>query len=66
MAFDAALALRMITNGRLRGDEIRFSVGAVNYVGRVHGDTMRGEVEGSAAGAWTAARKDRRLAAGDE
>jgi len=53
-----------ITNGRLRGDEIRFTVGSVSYVGRVNGNTMRGEAKGAAATAWTAVRKPEKLAAG--
>ena len=31
-----------ITDGRLRGDEITFKVGAATYTGRVSGDTMSG------------------------
>src|SRR6185295_17355135 len=45
-----------ITNGRLRGDEISFSAGGVDYAGRVNGDTMSGNVKGAAGGAWTATR----------
>ena len=40
-----------ITDGRLRGNEISFSVGATRYTGRVNGDAMHG-----ANGAWTATR----------
>lgn len=46
-----------ITNGRLHGDEIRFTVGGADYVGRVDGDAMRGDVKSGATGAWTAVRK---------
>lgn len=46
-----------IANGRLRGDEIRFTAGGTEYVGRVTGDTMSGNSAGSAAGQWTARRK---------
>ena len=46
-----------ITNGRLRGDQIRFTVGGTEYTGRVNGDTMSGDLKGSATGAWTATRK---------
>ena len=53
-----------VTFGRLRGDEIRFTVGGVPYVGRVQGNTMRGESRGGAATAWTAVRKANRVAAG--
>lgn len=41
-----------IANGRLRGDQISFSVGGTSYVGLVNGDTM----EGSAPASWRAAR----------
>jgi len=46
-----------ITNGRLRGDQIRFTVGGTDYTGRVNGDTMSGDLKGSATGVWTATRK---------
>ena len=52
-----------ITFGRLRGDEIRFTVGGVSYVGRVNGNTMRGESRGGSAAAWTAMRREK-VAAG--
>ena len=45
-----------ITNGRLRGDQISFSVGGTDYVGRVNGDAMDGRMQGNAAGAWKATR----------
>ncbi len=51
-----------ITFGRLRGDEIRFTVGGVSYAGRVQGETMRGEVKGGAFAAWTAVRKPQKVA----
>jgi SAM-dependent methyltransferase len=51
-----------ITFGRLRGDEIRFTVGGVSYVGRVNGNTMRGEVKGGTVAAWTAVRKQEKVA----
>jgi len=46
-----------IANGQLRGDQIRFTVGGTEYTGRVNGDTMSGDLKGSASGAWTARRK---------
>jgi hypothetical protein len=46
-----------ITKGRLRGDRISFAVRGIEYDGRVAGDTMSGELKGSATGAWTAKRK---------
>ena len=52
-----------IANGRLRGDQIRFTARGTEYVGRVTGDTMSGDLKGSASGTWTARRKtgDQRL-----
>ena len=46
-----------ITNGRLRGDRISFTVGGADYVGRVNGDTMSGDLKGGATGDWRAVRK---------
>ena len=46
-----------ITSGRLRGDQIRFTVGGTEYTGHVNGDTMSGDLKGSATGVWTATRK---------
>jgi len=46
-----------VANGRLRGDQIRFSIRGTEYIGRVAGDTMSGELKGGATGAWTATRK---------
>jgi SAM-dependent methyltransferase len=46
-----------ITNGRLRGDRISFTVGGVDYAGRVNGDTMSGDLKGGATGDWRAVRK---------
>jgi SAM-dependent methyltransferase len=45
-----------IEDGRLRGDEIRFNVNAVEYTGRVNGDSMEGVAKGRATAAWTAKR----------
>lgn len=46
-----------IAKGRLRGDRISFTVHGIEYDGRVAGDTMSGDLKGSATGAWTATRK---------
>jgi precorrin-6B methylase 2 len=46
-----------IANGRLRGDEISFSVGNAKYVGKVNGSTMGGSVTGGPGGTWTAKKK---------
>jgi len=44
-----------ITNGRMRGDQISFSVGGIKFSGRVDGDSMRDE-----GGAWSAVRIESR------
>jgi len=46
-----------ITDGRLRGEEISFTVGNAKYSGRVNGGTMRGTLTGGSGGNWTATRK---------
>ena len=46
-----------ISDGRLRGDNISFSVGKTKYSGRVDGNSMTGELSGGATGKWSAARK---------
>jgi len=43
-----------ISEGKLRGDEITFNVGAAKYTGRVNGNAMKGTVSGG--GAWSATR----------
>jgi hypothetical protein len=45
-----------IENGRVRGDEISFSVRGDEYVGCVQGDVMKGRTKGHAAGEWSAMR----------
>jgi precorrin-6B methylase 2 len=44
-------------NGRLRGDEITFTAGGAQYVGRVSGNTMQGTfTSGASTGTWSASR----------
>lgn len=43
-----------IENGRLRGEEIRFTVNSVVYTGRVSGNTMSGVATGRVTRAWRA------------
>jgi SAM-dependent methyltransferase len=43
-----------ISDGRLRGDQISFSAGGVEYSGRVNGNTIEGTLKGG--GNWTATR----------
>jgi precorrin-6B methylase 2 len=45
-----------IANGRLRGDQITFSAGGVNYTGRVNGSAIQGTTTGAASGSWSATR----------
>ncbi|MGZ5141475.1 MAG: hypothetical protein ACXWCX_27065, partial [Burkholderiales bacterium] len=45
-----------IENGRLRGDQISFTAGGVEYVGRVNAEAITGELKGNANNAWTAVR----------
>ena len=45
-----------ITNARMSGDTITFSVDGREYSGKVNGDRMEGAVKGSMAGKWSAAR----------
>ena len=46
-----------ISDGRLRGDQIRFTVGTTEYLGRVTGNRIEGTVRGGGpATTWTATR----------
>jgi hypothetical protein len=46
-----------VTNGKLSGEIINFSVGNVNYTGRVSGETMQGTLDAAGkAGTWSAIR----------
>ncbi len=46
-----------ISGGRLRGDEIAFTVGGATYTGRVEGNVMRGTRSSGGGRAWTATRR---------
>ena len=47
-----------IADGRVRGEQIRFTVGAAEYTGRVAGDRIEGTVRGGGRQpAWTATRR---------
>jgi hypothetical protein len=47
-----------ISNGKLDGERIHFSVGGTQYSGRVNGDTMEGAAgAGAAKSAWRASLK---------
>lgn len=45
-----------VTEGRLRGNEISFTVGNARYTGRVDGNSMKGNVTGGAISTWSASR----------
>jgi hypothetical protein len=45
-----------ITDGRLAGDQIRFSAGGTQYSGRVSGNTIEGTMSGAASGSFRATR----------
>ena len=45
-----------ITDGRLRGNEIAFTVGPMRFRGHVNGNTMEGTLSGGTTSTWTAAR----------
>jgi len=45
-----------LTETTLRGDQIKFTAGGVQYTGTVNGDVMQGTMSGSATGAWRATR----------
>ena len=48
------LGSQPITDGRLRGDQITFTVGSTKYSGKVNGSTMEGT--GGRGGTWKATR----------
>jgi len=45
-----------VTNGRLRGDQITFTAGTAQYMGRVNGNAIEGTIKGGGDGAWRATR----------
>ena len=49
-----------ISNGKLRGEDITFEVGAAKYTGKVNGNSMKGTIVGASprpGGSWTAMKK---------
>jgi hypothetical protein len=46
-----------LTETTLRGDQIKFTAGGVQYTGTVNGNVMQGTMSGSASGAWRATRE---------
>ena len=47
-----------ITNARMNGEEITFTVDNVVYVGQVKGNSMQGRTKGATNGTWSASRVD--------
>ncbi len=47
---------RTIENGRVTGDQVVFSVGGVEYSGRLKDDTLSGSVKSNVPATWTATR----------
>jgi len=45
-----------LTDGKMRGDQITFTAGGVQYTGKVTGSTIEGTTSGAATGAWRATR----------
>jgi precorrin-6B methylase 2 len=52
---NGTLGSSKIAEGRLRGDQIEFTVGKEKYTGRVEGDSMKGTTSGGAS--WSATRR---------
>lgn len=52
-----ALGSATIASGRLRGDEISFTIGSAKYTGRVNGNSIQGTITGGAGGSFTATRR---------
>jgi len=48
---------KQITTGKLRGDELTFTVGNAKYTGRVNGNSIKGTVTGSGLSSWTATKR---------
>lgn len=46
-----------ITEGKVMGDEVTFSVGDAKYTGKVSGNSIKGTITGGAGGSWTATKK---------
>jgi precorrin-6B methylase 2 len=45
-----------ISDAKLKGDEIMFTVGASKYTGKVTGNTMSGRITGGGGGSWSATK----------
>ena len=55
-----SLGSTALTNAKLNGAQIEFSVGNVKYSGRVDGNAMKGTTSGGTSAAWSATRRTSR------
>ena len=46
----------MITNGKVRGDQLTFTAGNTEYTGRINDDSIEGTSKGASSGPWNATR----------
>ncbi len=53
-----------LANGRLRGNQITFALGGIDYTGRIEGDIMVGNAQDGSTAGWRATRA--RQSAGDD
>jgi hypothetical protein len=51
------LGTAAIADGRLRGEDITFTVGTAKYTGKVSGNSMSGTMTGGSGGKWSATKK---------
>jgi hypothetical protein len=54
---EGTLGSTAISAGKLRGEEITFSVGNTKYTGKVNGTTISGTMSGGSSGSWSATKK---------
>jgi hypothetical protein len=54
---EGTLGSTAISGGKLRGDELTFSVGNTKYTGKVNGSSISGSMSGGASGSWSATKK---------
>jgi hypothetical protein len=54
---EGTLGSTAISGGRLRGDELTFTVDKTKYTGRVNGNSISGTMSGGGTGAWSASKK---------
>jgi hypothetical protein len=52
-----SLGSQPITEGKVNGYDVSFTVGNATYTGRLDGSTLRGTVTGGSGGSWTATKK---------